>query len=64
MVNVIVLLQYDPAVMDKAASIDMDLRSLVKDKMAINKQTGFWIYYAFGVAAMYKSDYLKVGGFR
>jgi len=50
--------------MNKAAAINLDIEPLVRDKMAINKQTGFWIYYAYGVAAMYKSDYLKVGGFR
>jgi len=50
--------------MDKAAEINPSLKPLATDKMAINKQTGFWIYYAYGVAAMHKSDYLKVGGFR
>lgn len=26
-------------------------------------EKGFWIHYAFGIAAMYKSDYVAVGGF-
>ena len=50
--------------MDKAAALNPDLEPFIRDKMAINKETGFWIYYAYGVAAMYKSDYVKVGGFR
>nr|XP_002131646.1 chondroitin sulfate synthase 3-like isoform X1 [Ciona intestinalis] len=56
--------QYDSDVMKHASTVDMELVQDVEDPMQINKQTGFWIYYAFGVAAMYKSDYLKVGGFR
>uniref|UniRef100_H2YKP6 Hexosyltransferase n=1 Tax=Ciona savignyi TaxID=51511 RepID=H2YKP6_CIOSA len=56
--------QYDPDILDAAAAIDTSIYPDVEHKVDINKQTGFWIYYAFGVAAMYKSDYLKVGGFR
>ncbi|XP_076820934.1 chondroitin sulfate synthase 3-like [Clavelina lepadiformis] len=56
--------QYDPDILVKAAAVDADLQFFTVNNMDINKQTGFWIYYAYGVAAMYKSDYVKVGGFR
>nr|CAB3230942.1 chondroitin sulfate synthase 3-like [Phallusia mammillata] len=56
--------QYDPDVMDESGRVVPSLQALTDNKLDINKQTGFWIYYAYGVAAMYKVDYLKVGGFR
>lgn len=29
----------------------------------INEQNGFWRQFGFGIVALYKSDYIKVGGF-
>jgi chondroitin sulfate synthase len=29
----------------------------------INKYTGYWVYYGYGMACMYNEDYRRVGGF-
>ena len=50
--------------MDESGEVHPSLQKYVENKMEINEYTGFWIHFAYGVAAMYKSDYLKAGGFR
>nr|CAB3230931.1 chondroitin sulfate synthase 3-like [Phallusia mammillata] len=53
--------QYDPEIMNGASRVFPLLQT--RDKEQISKQSGFWIYYGFGISAMYKSDYTKIGGF-
>ena len=50
--------------MSEAAKMDFSLHGLVNDKWQVNKQTGFWMHYAFGIVGMYRDDYLKIGGFK
>lgn len=56
--------QYDPQVIDRSSNIGAIPESVARNKLDINENTGFWIHYAFGITAMYKSDYLRVSGFR
>ena len=56
--------QYDPDIMSEAAKMDFSLAGLASDKWQVNKQTGFWMHYAFGIVGMYRDDYLKIGGFK
>lgn len=56
--------QYDPNIIDKASQVYSMSKEISQNKMSVNESTGYWIHYAFGITSMYKSDYLKVGGFK
>ncbi|CAH1779558.1 unnamed protein product, partial [Owenia fusiformis] len=34
-----------------------------KDPLAINKYTGHWVHYGYGMMCVYKQDYAAVGGY-
>ncbi|ELU06608.1 hypothetical protein CAPTEDRAFT_168658 [Capitella teleta] len=54
----IVFAQYNPDIVNKFSPEDR-----VKDLMKINKYTGHWVHYGFGMACMHNLDYRSVGGF-
>ncbi|XP_064613871.1 chondroitin sulfate synthase 1-like [Liolophura sinensis] len=54
----IVFAQYHPRLV-KAYSPESESSNLVD----INKSTGHWVHYGYGIACMYAQDYREVGGF-
>ncbi|XP_014673644.1 PREDICTED: chondroitin sulfate N-acetylgalactosaminyltransferase 2-like [Priapulus caudatus] len=55
----VVFSQYNPDIV-KAYSPE----KYTKDLLDINKYTGMWLHYGFGMACMFGVDYRAVGGFR
>ena len=50
--------------MEEASRSYPALWPLVKNKLQLNKETGFWMHYAYGIVGMYKEDYLNIGGYK
>ncbi|KAG5878296.1 hypothetical protein JTB14_017647 [Gonioctena quinquepunctata] len=51
---------YNPKLFNKSYR-NADYSSFNQD--IIDEQTGFWRQFGFGIVSLYKSDYLKIGGF-
>ncbi|XP_013421398.1 chondroitin sulfate synthase 1 [Lingula anatina] len=54
----IVFSQYDPELAKGYSPV-----TKVKDLLDINKYTGHWITYGFGMVCLHQADYRRVGGF-
>jgi len=55
----IVFSQYDPKIIQSSSALYRPLTEVAE----IDKMSGFWLHYGFGIVAIYKSDFDQVGGF-
>lgn len=59
----IVYSQYDPKIVYSAEYNENGQESKPMNEFAINEKNGIWRQFGFGIASVYKSDFLKLRGF-
>nr|XP_022906021.1 chondroitin sulfate synthase 1 isoform X1 [Onthophagus taurus] len=57
----IVYSMYDPEFFGK--KYDIDDYKLFENESLLNEDNGFWRQFGFGIVSLYKSDFIKLGGF-